>query len=62
MLESRSHLVEMRVLATAHTFVFGSQKGYFIGLPRLENGKFVDTLDVICFDNIHWGFECARRA
>jgi hypothetical protein len=50
------------MLPTAHTFVFGPQKGYFIGLPRLENGKFFDTLDVIRFDNIHGGFECTRRA
>jgi hypothetical protein len=62
MIESGSHFLEMRMLPSAHTFVFSPQKGYFIGLPRLENGKFVDASDVICFDNIHRGFECTRRA
>ena len=62
MLKSLSHLVEMRMLPSAHTFVFRPQKGYFISLPRLENGKLVDSPDVICFDDIHGGSECTRRA
>jgi hypothetical protein len=38
MVEGRLHLVEMRMLASTHPFVFGAQKGSFISLPRLQNG------------------------
>ena len=33
--ESHLHLVKVRMLAATHPFVFGAQKGDFIGLPRL---------------------------
>src|SRR5262249_61800065 len=35
MVEGSLHLVKMRVLPSAHAFVFGAQKRLFIGLPRL---------------------------
>jgi hypothetical protein len=57
MIEGRSHVLEMRMLPSARTFVFGPQQGNFIGLPRFENGNFIATLDLICFDDIQGGFE-----
>jgi hypothetical protein len=35
MVECRLHLVKMRVLASAHPFIFGAQKGSFIDLSCL---------------------------
>jgi hypothetical protein len=33
--EGRLHLVKMRMLASAHAFVFGAEKGSFIGFLGL---------------------------
>jgi hypothetical protein len=33
MVEGRLHLMKVRMLASAHSFVFGAQKGSFIDLP-----------------------------
>jgi hypothetical protein len=62
MIEGGSYFLQMRMLPFTHTFVFGPQKGQLIGLPRLENGNFIVTFDLICFDDIHGGFERTRRA
>jgi hypothetical protein len=31
--EGRLHLVKTRMLASAHAFVFGAEKGSFVGFP-----------------------------
>ena len=62
MIEGGSYFLQMRMLPSPHTFVFRPQKGQLIGLPRLENGNFIATLDLTCFDDIHGGFEPMRRA
>jgi hypothetical protein len=33
--EGRLHLVQMRMLASTHPFVFGAQESSFIGFPGL---------------------------
>jgi len=62
MVESRLHLVKMRVLPSTHAFVFGAQQRSFIGLPRLQNGQLLSRPYVVRFDDIHGGFEYTRRA
>ena len=61
MVESRLHLVKMRVLPSTHAFVFGAQQRSFIGLPRLQNGQLLCRPYVVRFDDIHGGFEYKRR-
>src|SRR5215813_8562518 len=41
MVESRLHLVKMRVLPSTHAFVFGAQQRSFIGFPGLGTASFV---------------------
>src|SRR5215475_1374559 len=41
MVESRLHLVKMRVLPSTHAFVFGTQQRSFIGFPGLGTASFV---------------------
>ena len=62
MVESRLHLVKMRVLPSTHAFVFGAQQRSFIGLPRLQNGQLLCRPYVVRFDDIHGGIEYTRRA
>src|SRR6516225_548752 len=62
MVESRLHLMKMRVLPSTHAFVFGAQQRSFIGLPRLQNGQLFCRPYVVRFDDIHGGFEYTRRA
>src|SRR5262249_49720188 len=59
--EARLHLVTMCMLASAHAFVFGAEKGSFIGFPGLQNSQLRGQVDVVRFDNIHGGFECTGR-
>ena len=46
MIEGRLHLLQVRMLAATHPFVFGAQESLFVGLPRLQNGQFLCWPDV----------------
>src|SRR5713101_10094759 len=51
----------MRMLATAHPFIFRALQCPLVSLPRIENGELRFDRDARSHDHIHWPLEPARR-
>src|SRR5215470_8452832 len=59
--ERLEYPLQMRMLATAHPFVFRALQCPLVSLPRLKNGELRFDRDARSLDHIHWPLESARR-